>query len=29
MGQGQAWPWTGPALAALMGMMLLWGWRRG
>jgi hypothetical protein len=29
MGQGQAWPWMGPALAALMGMMLLWGWRRG
>ena len=29
MGQGEAWPWMAPALAALMGALLLWGWRRG
>jgi hypothetical protein len=29
MGQGEAWPWMAPILAALMGALLLWGWRRG
>ena len=29
MGQGEVWPWTPPVLAALMGALLLWGWRRG